>query len=89
MRSKQWRQVKKLGRKRKRLEIKLQEVTHAAHKLFLREPLTYRKHLKVSKKFIQNVICIYRQLHICVLLVYLFLPDFRQGPIGRCPKPIL
>ena len=50
MRSKQWRQVKKLGRKRKRLEIKLQEVTHAAHKLFLREPLTYRKHLKVSKK---------------------------------------
>ena len=45
----QWRQVKKLCRKRKRLEIKLQKVTHASHKKLLREPVTYRKDLKVSK----------------------------------------
>ena len=28
--------------------MKLQKVTHASHKLLLRESFTYRKHLKVS-----------------------------------------
>ena len=35
--------------------MKLQKVTHASHKLLLREPVTYTKHLKVSNFFLQNM----------------------------------
>ena len=38
--------------------MKLQKVTHASHKLLLREPVTYRKHLKVSNFFFK--ICLIR-----------------------------
>lgn len=33
--------------------MKLQKVTHASHKLLLREPVIYRKHLKVSNFFFE------------------------------------
>lgn len=45
--------------------MKLQKVTHASHKLLLRESVTYRKHLKVSNfSFEICLICISRQTYI-------------------------
>ena len=45
--------------------MKLQKVTHASHKLLLRQPVTYRKHLKVSKFFFEIcLIHISRQTYI-------------------------
>ena len=41
--------------KKKMSGNEIAKVTHASHKLLLREPVTYRKHLKVSNFFFQNM----------------------------------
>ena len=72
---KQWRQVKKLCRKRKRLEIKLQKVTHASHKLLLREPVTAKYFLifRISFRSFCGFFCVIIS-SICGLPPRIYLP---------------